>query len=1091
MGRQQSGKSYRCIEIACDLAKADKQVILLIPEQYSFECQRLLLSTLGPKLSNRIDIQSFTGLCKSISAEIGGIAGRNVDDGTRYLLVSKAVGSVADSLKHYFKYANSPKFLKEVVSVITELKQCSVSPEDLKELSLNTNSSIISDKLYDISLIMSAYNAYLGTRFLDPLDLIDRTVNLMQSGDYFNGKTVIIDEFKGFTEAQFSMLDRIISGADNVYVSLCADSEIIKNDADIFGNIKSVATILKAKATSHSVPIAETVFCERYKKDTGLYSLEKYLAGDSDFMAVSDETVSICHAASVHSEVDFVMNTVQKLIRTKGYRYRDFVIISRSADTYMPLISARAKKYNIPVFTDTSVSVSSLPLSVFVLSAINAAIGFNTDSILKYLKTGLSNLSDNDIAQIENYCFVWGINGNKWKSDWNMSPDGLKMSSKEDNKSEYINELRFKVITPILNLKQGLKGTAEDMCHAVMSLIKECDTAKVLLKYSNELDMLGRENEAEYQRTGYDVFIKVLDKICAVNGSETLTAKEFYSVLSEALSFEIVGGIPQTKDQIIYGTADKIRPMRPKVAFILGANRDVFPKNVADTGLFSKDERSLMINGGLKVSSNSVKDYIDEKFLFYYSSTVAEENVYLLYSDKTVAGSPLEPSAEIEGVMEHLIDKSQVIEHGFSDEFNALDIECEVSGFEMLAENFKKNTPDVLALKRYFAEKTDYESKISALTSVAENRSLKLSKEAASEIYGKDLRISSTKIDDFGKCPFAFFCKYGIGAKKLEKVEFSALTRGNIVHDVLDKFVAAHKEDIGFLSPEVIKQDVETLCDGYILQLGVKDTDLDERFNYLITVIKELAEYFITAINNEFAQSKFRPKECELPVGVNSPIGTVKVDIDGENSISLEGKIDRVDTTPDGKVRIIDYKTGNKIFSLSSILDGVDIQMLLYLYAVIKNGRDLLLAETPAGVLYFPASVDTKVGKTEHIKMNGLLLNDIDTVRQMESDVTGKFIPAKLTKKNSFDKRYSKVIDIEGFETIFKYLNLILADIGRRILGGDIKTLPLEVSNNTSQCDYCDYKLVCHLEDKSEFKNKSKAKIEQVMEIIKKETEGI
>ena len=1090
LGRQQSGKTFYLINKAAKAVSEDKQVIMLVPEQFNFECQRLLLESLGPTVSNKIEIHSFTSLCKAICAEIGGLSGITVDDGMRYLLGVKAVSGVADNLRHYARYKNSPEFIKEVVSVITEMKQCAVSNENLRELSMEVSSPTFADKLYDISLIMSAYDALLSGRFADPLDLISKTVESMDCAEFFKGKTVIIDEFKGFTAAQFAMLERIVRGSDEVYAAFCCDSDVSKADIDVFANVKHVVMRMKSFAKKYGVQIGENVVLKyQHAVTDSIAAIEQFLSGEIKTCENITPEITICRAADIYGEVDFVMSKIRRLVRENGYRYRDFVIISRSADVYLPIIESSADKYNIPCFTDSRVAVKGLPLAVFVLSALKACQDFDTQNILKYLKTGLTAIQENDISEVENYTFVWNISGKKWLDNWDMNPAGLKDAKGDEDKLNRLNEIRKAVVMPIINLEKSCHGTAEDMCRAVMKFLADCKTDEALDKYTNSLELQGKLEEAEYQRAGYEVFIKTLDKICAVSAGDILTVAEFASLLAEALSFETVGEIPQTKDQVIYGTADRIRPMRPKAVFVIGVNQDVFPSPVKTNGLFSPTERQIMINGGFEVADNAVTDALDEKFLFYYSCTVASKQVFLSYSENSSDGSAMEPAAEISEIKQAL-PNCNYIDYGYVNGAFIDGIEAEVPAFEALALNFKTISPEVAALKEYFKNHPDYKAKYKALELAVANKAPSLSKAAAALIYGDEIKLSASKIEDFGGCHFAFFCKYGLNVKRLDKVEFDALTRGNIVHFVLEQFINAHKDDIGTLDESIIKAETEELCDLYIKTVGADESSLDERFTYMLSIIKKTAVYITTALNNEFAQSEFKPKYCELEVGDGAPLEAIKVKTAGGASVSLRGSIDRVDTTPDGKLRVVDYKTGTKNFKLSSVLDGVNMQMLLYLYAAVKNGKELLNADIPAGILYFPARRDLEKGKGSYIKMNGLIKGDAETVRQMEKDCGGEIIPAKLLKDGESFSATSSVVTADDFSVIFKYLDNTLAEIGSKITGGDILISPLKIDKDNTWCKYCDYRSVCRIDDKDNCRERSEGSIAEVLEIMRKETEG-
>lgn len=102
LGRSGAGKTEWVYERLCALAKAGRQgLLLLVPEQFSFESERALLERLGPRLSGSVQVLSFTRLAEQVFREVGGMAGRRMDDPTRALLMSRALELAADHLTLY------------------------------------------------------------------------------------------------------------------------------------------------------------------------------------------------------------------------------------------------------------------------------------------------------------------------------------------------------------------------------------------------------------------------------------------------------------------------------------------------------------------------------------------------------------------------------------------------------------------------------------------------------------------------------------------------------------------------------------------------------------------------------------------------------------------------------------------------------------------------------------------------------------------------------------------------------------------------------------------------------------------------------
>ena len=1087
LGRKKSGKTEYILNKLEPLVRSGEPVILLVPEQYNFECQRLLLNELGPALSNKVEIYGFTSLCNAILTKIGGVSGRVVDDSMRFFLLSRAVKEVADNLKHYTKYINSTDFINRILNTTAELKQSNISADDLRKLANTTDSLLFKDKLNDIALIMSAFDAMLENKFFDPLDLIDNTVSRMADNSFFSGKTVFIDEFKDFTAAQYLMLERLISGAKDTYIAFCCDSVQSSGTDDIFNNVKKAVKRTIDIAKSHSVSVKEPIILNSCYASSGVKAIEIALSKNE----VTDQDADgakILKCKNPYDELDFVFNKIKYLIRCENYHYNDFVIISRNSDTYLQLCADTADKYSVPCFADNKVSLSTLVLSKFVLSAIKASQSFDSDDIFSYLKTGLASVSYDEICEIENYAFLWSISGKKWLNEWDMNPKGLESCEHLDSAIlERLNSIREKIIIPLNNLKFNLKGSTEDMSRAIIKFIEQNKTLDALKLLTNNFAQKGELSLSDYQRKGYTAFITVLDKLAALE-IDNISVSEFYELIYAAFKFETVSEIPQTKDEALFGTADRIRPLRPKVVFILGANQDVFPSAVNEKGLFSIKERKAFRDAEYEISDCALNDLNDERFMFYYSAAAATEKVYILYSEVSASGATVYPSPLLTDIIRLC---KNIKTYDFSDSFDYIP-EAKQPAFEKLALSLNKNEKPSDELASYFNKDTAFSNKLDALLREVNKEPLKISKENATKLYGDDIVLTASKIDAYSDCKFKFFTRYGLGVNPPKKVDFDAMTRGNIVHYALEIFMKNHKDDIGTVTLDIIRKESSELCDSYVFSKVSDKEALDEKFLYMLSAVKEIVVFVLNALNNEFAQSDFKPTAFELTVGKGKPLAPISAELEDGKSVSLKGVIDRVDVESSGKVRIVDYKTGGKDIKVVDLLNGMNLQMLLYLYAVVKNGKELLGAVEPAGVFYFPAmrSYDSK-SNGKYIRMNGLIEKDADTVRMMEKEAKGHIVPGTLIEgKNSFYNS-GALLEKSDFDVIFKYLDYVLKKIGQTILNGNIDAVPLRIDDK-SKCDYCDYKSICRIDFDNIYKEAIKLGRDsksEALDIMLKETE--
>lgn len=516
------------------------------------------------------------------------------------------------------------------------------------------------------------------------------------------------------------------------------------------------------------------------------------------------------------------------------------------------------------------------------------------------------------------------------------------------------------------------------------------------------------------------------------------------------LSLETVGVIPPTLDEVVFGSADRIRPSKPKVTFILGANQGEFPKIVANAGVFTLKDRKVLVEKEIGISDNSIESAIDENFLVYSNLSVASEKLYISYSEGTLSGEEKQPSAFVG----EIADKIKVSKISYP---NAGIIpETKQSAFREFCRNLKVNPETAVSIKNAL-EGTEFAYNADIVSRDTVRRNDSLTKETAKKLYGNDIYMSATKLDTFNHCHFSYFCKFGLNAKRLESADFNVLQRGTIVHYCLERLISEYKKSVGTLGDS----ELFDLCDRYIEEYlsNVKgfNTVKKAKTDFIIgRISRSLKEVFLS-IRDEMKQSDFEPIACELKIGKDGAIPHIRFDY-GDGEILLSGSIDRVDSY-NGYIRIIDYKTGSKSFKMPDILFGLNLQMLLYLYSIVR-GEKFPNAKA-GGILYKPSKRDLNGNS---LAMNGLLPADMELVKAMDKEMAGEFVPKFSLTKTGTPKKSGSYINGEDFDYIFDYLEKCMSDTGRKISSGDIAVSPIN-GRESEACKYCEYSHICGIED--------------------------
>lgn len=1087
-GRASSGKTTAITEELCRQVDEGKEgIILLVPEQYSFENERMLLRRLAGSSSDKVEVLSFTRLYDRVGRELGGIAGNRIDDGGRMIVMGQALKAVAGELSLYRGQAGSTEFAAAMLSAVAEFKQCAVTPEMLLRAAGQLPEGSLREKSRDIALVISAYDALLSQNYVDPLDDLTRLYRQLSDYAFFAERTVFIDSFKGFTAQQFLLLDRIVAQAEEVYLTLCTDRMEAEDDGlGLFSNIKKTARSIAWLAQKHGVALAEPVYLTNcHIQEPALRALERGLFDLAAAPFPEDtEAVTVCAAGTAYEESAFIARTIRSLVRQRNYRYRDFAVIARDVSLYDGIIDTALAKHGIPCFIDSRKPADSLPLMVFASAALKSAVTFKTDTLLCYLKTLLTPLSGPEIALLENYVYLWNIDRREWLSEWSRSPDGfrdrtgLDKAEREEEKArlEEINRLRRLAIGPVARLAACPDGTAESLASAFFRLLTDCGAADRLRAYADFLDSRGEAEYADLQRQSWDFLMNLLDQLVLSLKEERISLARFGELFEQVLAVSTLGSIPQKLDEVQVGSADRMRPGHPKVTFLLGANQGVFPGQTGNGGLFNPTERARLIELGLSVADNWLGDAVEENFLLYTSVCSPSERLYVTYCCADRKGKKQEPSSLI-GRIYRAVPGCRRVTESASDPPVLEKIEAPVPALEQTAAAWRTGGEVVEALKSYFEGNALYRDRLHAIRAAAESAGFILDKTAAGRLYGETIRLSATRLDVFHRCKFSYFCRFGLQAKQLRPADLDVLQRGTIVHFVLEKIISRYGKELADTTASQRNQAVREYMDAYVAQF-MDGAELKEpRFLYLFRRISLLLEELVSHIAAEFSQSEFSPVACELPVDYGGQVKPLEIPLQSGGKVAVCGTIDRVDLWSDrGKnyVRIVDYKTGSRSFNLPDVLYGLNLQMLIYLYTLKENGAGVLGGEaTPTGILYMPSKRPMGQGPEpdelsvrQSLQMNGLLLDNIDVLQAMEKGTDSVYIPVKYGKKDRLPAKNENLIGEADFETIGIYIKHLLAQMGESLRAGEIEADPLD-GRDSSACQYCDFHSVCGREPSS------------------------
>ncbi len=1095
-GRTGSGKTRKVRSLVADIASVQpNKALLIVPEQFSFETERAMLMLLGNKNANNVEVLSFSRLAERILEKNGKLPEKCVDDATRAILMSIAVESLQDKTVTFRKYIKNPALISNLIAFRKELKKYKISPDSLKNVSGAVKRESFSLKLSELCDIFNCYDALVHKSFGDDTDFLDLLCTELETDNFFDGKIVAVDGFAGFSGQEYSVLEKILVRASEVYVTFCYDKDSRNGKYELFHNAYNEIKTLKDIAKRAGVKIASTEnleINEEYKNPELIFLEKNLFQNSADVYTLDASAISLMPCKNKKDECDLVASEIRRLTRIFGYRYRDIAVIERQEGTYKNELASSFRKYGINCFFDSRQPVSSQPLTVFLrtlFEIINE--GFNTDNALSLVKTGLYGFTTEEIGMLEDYALMWNINGSAWKNEWKNNPKGFGEEENEETAKKLleINSLRARIVAPILSLKNKITGTnGETISREVFSFLRNAGIDQNLKELATLLETNGDSELSLEQGTVWKMITEIFDTLNFAVGTQTVTVSRYAELFDILVSSKDIGVIPSGIDEVIVGSADRIRASAPKAVFVVGANEGVFPGVSSGGVLLSDRERTELIENEIGLISNLEYNSVSELYIAYHALTLSTEKLYVSYSSFDENSASLFPSEIVEAIKK-MFPNCNIVENGVIDR-----IESEKSAFSALAGESVKASVLASSLYEYFKENSG-EDKIQMIDKIRKTSFELTNRNIAQKLFGKDMYLTASRTEKYYHCPFQYFCEYGLSAKPRKTAEVDPAQTGTLVHFVLETILKQYpKEKFTSLSKDEAKSITDKLIDDYVEDLMSGADNKASSFLRTIDLIKDRTLKVVLRLIEEFRNCDFVPVDFELNIDRDGEIPAYELELSDGGKVRIRGKVDRVDSYKDGEnnfIRVVDYKTGGKDFNLYEVLEGINMQMLIYLFAIWQNGKEKYGNIIPAGVLYFPAkavkltasnvdrySETETVEKKEKSKyqMKGLVLNNINVINAMEHGGGGALIPSSIDKNGNAT---GSVISLDSLKKLKEKVDSEIKNMALSLHNGKIDAFPTD-----GACDYCDFKSVCKRESGAPIHEITNYKFDDVIQML-------
>lgn len=1105
LGASGSGKSRQIYNeiIQASIKEPERNFYLIVPEQYTMEAQRELVTMHPAGGMMNIDAIGMNRLAYRVFDELGISTGQVLEDFGKSMLIKKILCEQQDTLHVYGSYYDKLGFVDEMKSMMSEIFQYNIKQDTIDEIMEQIpENSVVAGKMQDIRHIYEEFEAFAGERYIVAEQLVELLTRHVGQSKLVCGSSLYFDGFTGFTPVQLELVEKLMTCADDLTFSFTLDDRDQKyehiKDYELFYLTKTTIKKLTEAAAAAGMEIESPVVLPgtinyRLGENRELFFLERNLFR-SPYQKWKQplERIHLTATGDAQDEIVFVASTIRRLVREKGYRYKDIAIVAGDLEQASHIYERVMDEYEIPVFIDANACLKANPCAETIRSVLAVlADDFSYDSVFRFLKAGMTDLSFEDIELLENYALKRGVRG---YSRWNRA-----VSENYENTSpvnvEEIRQAFMKMFGDIRKVFADKKAATKDYVEALYDFLLQIHMYEKLEARKNELYEENRINEGDAYGQIFEKTVRLFDKIAELLGDTKMSVKEFYEIVDTGLSDIEVGVVPPTVDRVLIGDITRSRLNHIKVLFFTSVNDGIVPKAPKKGRILSDRDRDILSDCGLELAPSDKQNSYIEQFYIYTILTKPSDHLYISYHKLSASLESMRPS--------YLLGRISSI-------FPSLQAE-EYDAASCMPDTVNRSLRRILRTEEDDSE--DAESRILTriltekgftreLTAIYKGRTYRnvaeqLPPETIALLYGRYLHASVSKLELYARCGFAYFLKYGLRLKEREMYQVDVRNVGVILHSVMEglfKQVRDTRNNDWENFPEDERMLMVTELVNRAAEESAGDFFEDNARNaYMLQMIERMAQTSAGMLQKHIRLGSMKPGMLEKTFdSAKDEVGSYLFELPNQIQMSINGKIDRVDVEEeDGTVyiKVIDYKSSARKLSLEEILNGEQLQLVTY-SAIAYEIEKMIYPDKNiqiAGLLYYSfddpvieiesSEIDTDTEqpefsdqekldaeRMEKMKLQGFV-NESPAVIQKMDHTCNQSLPVKLDKNGDI-KKSENVVSADQIRTIMELTRENIEELGSQIAEGKIAIEPYKNKSNTG-CDYCEFKNICHFDVKN------------------------
>ncbi len=1082
LGESGSGKSdyamKRLIEEA--MAHPKNRYMILVPAQFTMQTQKDIVRMHPCRGVLNIDILSFERLAYRVFEEVGTDILEILDDTGKNLILRRVLEQVKPELSVFAKKVNYRGFLEEVKSVLSEFGQYRIGEAELIRMEESaTEKPLLSAKLRDIHVIYNGFREMIAEKYITSEALLEVLSRQISKSKLVNGCYVLIDGFTGFTPVQYQFLEQLlVCCRELVLTAVFSEQAYAKapEEGELYGLSRSMITKMTDLAVRNQIPIMPCVWMPkpayRFLESPALEHLERYLFSDeAPAVFTGEQAVYLDGLDSSAEEVEFAAARIHQLVRKQGFRYRDIAIITADMEHYYRLIRDVFSEQDIPVFIDYKRDIMGNPCVELIQSAFMIVEqNYSYESVFRYLRTGMSKIERNGIDLLENFVLAKNVRGHAQYSAA-ADPDTQTVWDSDTKtirgeKRETVNAVRNCVGQQLHDFYAAMKkknATVRDRMTALYQLLEQIEAEKQLEDYAEKFQAEGKMDQSREYLQIWKTVMELFEKVVRLFGDMQISISELREILESGFHEIKVAVIPPGLDEVTAGDTIRTRLTDVKVLFFLGVNDGIVPPASVPGGILSNMDRTFLRQQSFELAPTVREQSAIDRFYLYLALTKASHALYLTYSRTDGDGKVLRPAALTEQVRQVF---GQTLPSG--EESGSSGQLQKFTGSRALLKyaagrigQYRETEPDKMwqevfsFLKRQPEFRDQVEMIVSGSVYEAEND--RLSQAVAHMLYPDAEIRSITRLENYAACAYCHFMQYGLALVPREIYQVESTDIGTLFHNVLEG-ISGKMEDGTYswrtLTDEQRHTLVETEVKRVVENFPGDVISSSARNSYMINRLNRMADRTVWVLCRQIRQGAFEPAYYEFDSG-NGRIDRIDL-YEGEDAVYL---------------KIIDYKSGMKQFSLADAYFGLQMQLVWYLQDAAKKLKTEFQKEIRPGAIFYYHIQDPYVKKAEpdYLKvflMSGLVNSRVEVIENLDRELSeqkeSSVIPVRYTKNGAIDYR-SKTATEAQFAALQNYITEKAETIQQKIRSGHIEKNPYQKGKKTP-CDYCAYKNACNFD---------------------------